>query len=148
MSTQCDSCALGNKGGACLEPYNSLRAQICALGGIPFACHTGFDWQKGETAFLEIPSNQRKMCAGWQAKIREYKAAGRFDEYAPIRRAIAQTALASIEEMIRCGREPQDLAGYNTAHRRIGKCLRLLAASPDKFPSMTLDYFEEELTCL
>ena len=136
----CDTCALGNKGAAC-EPYNALRAQICVRGGIPFACHEGFNWRGGKKEWFKIPRNQRKMCGGWKREVRALSLKGYFDEYRSIRRAVAECALDAIEELIDCSNEGDD-QGREEWRARIDRCLRILTEKRKaKFERMPLDVF-------
>jgi hypothetical protein len=141
MSTACDTCALGQGKGAACEPYNALRAQICVLGGIPFACHHNFNWRGGKVEWFKLPRNQRKMCGGWQREVRALSLKGYFDEYRSIRRAVAEVALDSIEEMLQCSDENDD-PGYADAKKKIDRCLRILGEKRKaKFERMPLDVF-------
>lgn len=142
MSTACKTCALGNTGAAC-EPYNALRAQICVLGGIPFACHEGFNWRGGAAEWFKIPRNQRKMCGGWQREVRGLSLKGYYDEYREIRRAIAECALDAIEQFVACSNDG-DEPGRDEARNRIERCLRILTEKRKaKFVRMPLDVFGE-----
>jgi hypothetical protein len=141
VSTACDTCALGRGKGAACEPYNALRAQICVLGGIPFACHHNFNWRGGKVEWFKLPRNQRKMCGGWQREVRALSLKGYFDEYRSIRRAVAEVALDSIEEMLQCSAENDD-PGYAEAKEKIDRCLRILGEKRKfKFERMPLDVF-------
>lgn len=134
----CETCALGNKGAAC-EPYNALRAQICVLGGIPFACHSNFNWQGGALEWFKVPRNQRRMCGGWQREVRALSLKGYFDEYRSIRRAIAESALDAIELYLRSSEEG-DEKGAAEELKRIERCLRILAEKRKaKFERMPLN---------
>jgi hypothetical protein len=146
LTTACDTCALGEGKGAACEPYNALRAQICVLGGIPFACHAGFNWRGGKVEWFKVPRNQRKMCGGWQREVRALSLKGYFDEYRSIRRAVAEVALDSIEEMIQCSAE-DDESGNTEAKRKIERCLRILTQRDKaKFERTPLNVFTKRTT--
>jgi hypothetical protein len=62
--SQCEGCAFKPGAAANREPWNRLRSMICALGGIPFYCHHGLDWKRGEKAVgdaLVIIKHQAKL---------------------------------------------------------------------------------------
>lgn len=81
-NTPCDTCALGticrsgDDRGAADEVRNRLRAEICARAGIPFFCHHSrsgpqYDWRAGGLGPLSLPPGERRLCAGWKARVKE-----------------------------------------------------------------------------
>jgi hypothetical protein len=141
VTIACDTCALGKDKGAACEPYNALRAHICVLGGIPFACHEGFNWRGGAVEWFKIPRNERTMCCGWQREVRALSLKGYFDEYRSIRRAVAECALDAIELLVVYGNEG-DSKGREEEAKRINRCLRILTEKRKfKFERMPLDVF-------
>lgn len=69
----CETCAFG-PAGAGKEPYNALRGEVCAAGAVPFWCHEGWDWKAGPPP----PGQRLTICRGWQARVREHRAKGRY----------------------------------------------------------------------
>lgn len=83
----CDTCAF--KEGSIThdrEPYNRLRGLICALAGIPFACHHGLDHarsihvMKGKSFDLAGNVTKARICAGWKSEIARLKREGHFPD--------------------------------------------------------------------
>lgn len=95
----CDECAFSNKG-AGLEPYNSLRGRICALGPIPFGCHHGLDWH-GSSSWSAAQAREALrtsgICEGWRAEVQRLNRNGWYGKYRIIRRAVAKSALVLVE---------------------------------------------------
>ena len=99
----CDTCAFGGNGAA-KEPYNRLKSDICAFGAIPFFCHHGkdgteYDWQESPLGPMLLEPANRKVCAGWQAKVKELKRCHYFSnkDYLIIRRIVATAAMKALE---------------------------------------------------
>ncbi len=104
MSTPCDSCAFGSSGAA-NEPFNRLRGTICALGAKVFWCHkgkdgSGYDWQSNPLGPFQLPPENRKVCAGWQAEVQRLNRRGYFAnaDYRVIRRAVAERAFSLLRQ--------------------------------------------------
>jgi hypothetical protein len=105
MSTPCSTCAFGTSGAA-NEPKNSLTGIICALGGKPFFCHHGkdgteYDWQQNPLGPFQLAPENRKVCAGWQAKVQSLNERGFFanPDYRVIRRAVAERAFSLLRKL-------------------------------------------------
>src|SRR6266403_525908 len=100
---QCDECAFKPGAVANKEPYNSLRAEVCALSGRPFFCHHSVDWKNQHSW-----NNEREKCrtagscAGWRGRIQELQKKGWFTDKskAATRRWVGEYILAQIEEFI------------------------------------------------
>lgn len=127
MNNPCDECAF-SKQGAGLEPYNALRAKVCALGPLPFGCHHGLDWQSSKLwTFTEQRENLRRsgMCEGWRREVRELNAKGWFKTpYQVIRQAIAKQALQLIEIFVR----EENPVEKRKQRRLLSKMLRFLTS--------------------
>lgn len=97
----CDSCAF-REGSITFErePDNRLRAQIAALGGIPFFCHHGLNWNKpiavkrGFAFDLDGNHQRLKICEGWRSHVARMISSRTKNRSA--RRAFAQIALDDI----------------------------------------------------
>lgn len=117
--TQCDGCAFKDGAAANVEPYNRLRSEICAIGGLPFFCHANIDWRKDLTGKdpEQLGAELRKtgICAGWRERVLELKSGGHFDdpEIRIVRRLVAAYALQKIDEWADApaGEEKQFLHG-------------------------------------
>ncbi len=99
MNKPCEGCAFSEGAAANQEPYNALRAQVCALGGIPFYCHHDMDWLgSGKRTFTREEARQLKMCGGWQREVNRLAKSGYFKRASHfIMRGLAMAALDSIE---------------------------------------------------
>lgn len=97
---QCDGCAFKPGGEANKEPYNSLRAHVCALGPIPFYCHHDVDWraQHGWSASqVREQCRVAGVCGGWTAEVQRLHARGFYNNFRVIRQAVAKQCLMAIE---------------------------------------------------
>lgn len=97
---QCEGCAFKPGADANKEPYNSIRAQVCALGPIPFYCHHDVDWkaQHGwNAAQLRESCRVAGVCGGWTAEVRRLHGRGFYGEFRAIRQAVAKQCLFAIE---------------------------------------------------
>lgn len=97
---QCEDCAFKRGGAANKEKYNKLRAEVCALGAVPFFCHHEVDWENRNWTPAQEKQNCRiaGSCAGWRMRVRELKAKGWFNEFRSIRQAFAKIWLRLIDE--------------------------------------------------
>ncbi len=128
MKQQCEGCAFrpgaqpGNQ-----QPYNELRGEICALGGIPFYCHTGFDWQRLGRAEERPPTGAELRasgtCAGWRARVRELNTTGHYRKGGKVRRWIALYAYQLVDQFVHAkpGHEKRRL------HWRLREAIAFLA---------------------
>jgi len=105
----CDTCAFRQ---GCethdSEPYNRLKAMICAKAGIPFFCHHGFEWQ--DTQIFEInrrfvtiggSGTPQHVCAGWKRQVAKFKEDGWFPRDPEQRRVQLQVGRAALTLMRR-----------------------------------------------
>lgn len=94
----CGSCAYREASITRHEPYNALRALICALGGIPFYCHQGFDWR---TAKGRFPAGApRKVCEGWKREVALKAKDPEWRKTLWFRRAIAELTVGAVEQFV------------------------------------------------
>lgn len=123
--SSCDTCAFGNAG-AGTEPYNQIRAEVCAAGAVPFWCHRNFDWKAGTPP----PGAQLKICRGWQARVAQLNRQGRYAdrERRGIRYWIAHNTLIWIEVLATAVKQ----ADHDHALRQIKHGVKLLAAKETK----------------
>lgn len=99
MKSPCQQCAF-SKQGAGKEPYNSLRARVCALGPVPFFCHHGLDWKDQKNwvgPILTQNCRQSGICEGWRAEVRRLAAKGWYGEFRIIKQLIAKHCLKLID---------------------------------------------------
>jgi hypothetical protein len=142
-SDPCDTCAFG-KAGAATEPHNALKAQISALGGIPFFCHHAPDgrelnWRGSPADYWASMASKKdaRVCAGWKREVAAQRRLFR-GPYNVIRRAVAESALDALAAFLwnkRCG--PQMSKEKLEAHRHIKRALRFLTSAdvgPLKIP--------------
>jgi hypothetical protein len=72
----CDSCAFSPGAGAHDEIYNRFRAEVCALTGVPFYCHHGFDWENQPRYLAKSEVRQIVLCAGWKREVQRHVKPG------------------------------------------------------------------------
>ena len=134
----CSECAF-SKTGAALEPYNAIRAEVCALGPLPFGCHHGLNWNGSK---MWTPDEQRAnlrksgMCEGWKARVRLLNSKGFFGKYTPIRRAIAKQFLELLEVWL----AETDEKEKSSQHRAMKRMLRFLASRDIEHKKIPLLY--------
>jgi hypothetical protein len=71
-NTGCAGCAYRAGNQTRKEPWNVIRAQVCAEGAVPFYCHEGLaNWQMedGHGLYTKEQLGQMKLCAGWKAAV-------------------------------------------------------------------------------
>lgn len=94
MSQPCDTCAFRKDAEAYTEPYNRLRALVCAVSGIPFYCHHGFDWRTTDLVQVNrrfVPvggelTGRVQACAGWKREVARLKASGQISPKPDVRK--------------------------------------------------------------
>lgn len=104
---QCNECALLPGGEANCEPENNLKAALCALGGIPFWCHHGLDWQNPENhkaanraeARAKVQELGMRICGGWAAEVARLKSVGYFNHIPEAKKAFAQVGIQALNEI-------------------------------------------------
>lgn len=98
----CSGCAFTPGAAANLEPHNQLKGQICLLGGEPFYCHDGKDWQSpqyhGRISRAQFKEFDPQICQGWASRVRLLAKAGYYKEKPLWRKAWAQIARKALEE--------------------------------------------------
>ncbi len=131
MNNPCATCAFG-KEGAANEPRNKLKGDICAFGATPFFCHHGrdgleYDWQESKLGPLQLERSNRKLCAGWQAKVAELKRRGYFvdRDMLIIRRAVARWAFDALGNFTR---KNLSLHKKQKLSKRLERCVRFIVA--------------------
>lgn len=119
MANQCDTCAFKKGAAANREPYNLLRSTVCALSGVPFFCHEGFDWRNFRQGLP--PREHRKVCAGWQQNVRQLAAKGRFanEDRRRTLHVLGGLALEEIELGYGSDKTERDKMPHRTKLRRI-----------------------------
>lgn len=100
----CDGCALSPGAAANKEPENALKAQLCVLGGLPFLCHHGQNWQD-EAAHKRTPREARQAgmvsCAGWKREVKALAAKGYYREVGEVLRVYGMAAIKALERYIK-----------------------------------------------
>lgn len=131
----CNECAF-SKNGAGKEPYNSLRATVCALGAIPFGCHHGTNWENSNTwtpEQIKAALREHGMCQGWKARVQELNGKGWYGEYREIRRIIAAQLLKLIDAFV-SEKDRKDKEKYLTSMRRMLKFLATKDIAHEEIP--------------
>lgn len=109
----CQECAFKPGAAAYLEPYNQLRARVCAQAGLPFFCHRKVPWRAQRSwSAADRRANARAagICEGWVARVRELNAAGHYSRYRLLRRAVARELLDTLELWLPRQRPPKKIA--------------------------------------
>lgn len=106
----CDGCALTSGACANQEPYNHLRARICARAGIPFYCHDTklADWRSPVEFKVAILKHQPiPICQGWTREVRQLVAAGHFKkpEVREVLKQVGTMALLALEKFVNTDRD-------------------------------------------
>lgn len=115
----CQSCAFRADSITRREPYNALRAKVCALGAVPFYCHQGLDGPPGEQYRDQFPPGApRRVCQGWKQETASLAKQSWWRESLRVRRWIARIALVHIDLAI--GREGSlKMEHWNVVHRAV-----------------------------
>jgi hypothetical protein len=96
----CDSCAFREASVTRREPYNTMKAMLCDLGGVPFYCHhdrSGHDFHADE---VKPDVKELRICQGWAAKMRERAKDPRWREGRKLRKSLAQLGLGALELLV------------------------------------------------
>jgi hypothetical protein len=89
----CSSCAYREGSPTREEPYNVLRAEIAAEGGIPFHCHQNFPYLD------RLPEKQELVvCEGWKKAVAEKAKDPHWRTMREAKGAIARLAMGLVEE--------------------------------------------------
>jgi hypothetical protein len=125
----CGSCAFRDGSVTRHEPYNAIRAQICALGGVPFYCHRDMDGPVGDEFRGRLPPGiPYTVCEGWKSEVRRRAKLSWWRESLRMRRTIARIALLHFEGFIDSDpkRKKHHLAVFKRAlHLLTKKSIRL-----------------------
>lgn len=103
--SSCEGCAFTAGAQANLEPYNSLKAIICALGFLPFYCHHTRDGRditdRPKTmSRAEMKQQQLVICAGWAAKTKRLRTAGHYVGRIKTLQYVAAYAVEQLDAML------------------------------------------------
>ncbi|HEV7674353.1 MAG TPA: hypothetical protein VGQ12_07475 [Candidatus Angelobacter sp.] len=134
----CDTCAFRNGAEANSEPYNRLRALVCAVSGIPFYCHHGFDWQTTDISLINrrfVPVGgeltcRMHACAGWKREVARFKANGQIPSDPAVRsvqRQFGEYALCLIKAAIDA---PEDSAEKEAHWKELRGVMEMLFQRP------------------
>lgn len=96
----CESCAFRLASETRREPYNTMKATLCDLGGVPFYCHydkAGHDFHADEAKPVV---EQLKVCEGWKQAMRKRSKDSRWMEGRTLRKSLAQLALGALELLV------------------------------------------------
>ena len=125
----CESCAFREGAAAHNEVYNRLRAQICALTGVPFWCHhttSGADIT-GSSSFktkAEVSAVGLRICEGWKREVVQNVKPGPATFKRLVRRWKGEAILEMIEEFVRSeGEDKQEVL------QRLDHAIRTLHAA-------------------
>lgn len=125
----CDTCAFRTGAAAHSEVYNRLRAQICAITGVPFWCHHGFDWKTKSKYITRAEFRERGMriCQGWRDEVRKHVKPGLEGALRRlIRRSKGEAILRMIERFI--GLSGKSKKAKAAAHAELEAAIRSLHA--------------------
>lgn len=140
MSTPCDTCAF-RRGSETHdhEPHNLLKGTICALAGIPFFCHHGFDYATAHISVINrrfatvnvSDVREIRVCEGWKRRIQRLKAQGYFAVDSETRKAqqqIGQHALSLMNAFI----DEKDEAKKEEYRQGLQNCVQVLVVKPEQ----------------
>src|SRR5688572_13119984 len=91
----CEGCALTEGAAANCEAHNSLKVQLCVLGGIPFFCHDNIDWRNPEmhrATREQLRARGLRVCAGWKREVGDLAKSGYYKRARLIIRGFALNA--------------------------------------------------------
>lgn len=101
LDVGCASCAFRRGSPTRYEPYNAIRAKICALGGVPFYCHDGFDGPPGDEYRGQFPPGApRRVCCGWKAEVAANAKQPWWRDSRSMRQTVARIALIYVDDAI------------------------------------------------
>lgn len=60
MPDPCETCAFREDCETFDEPLNRLKSMICAMSGLPFYCHKGYDWRNTRIAGMTNDDEKRR----------------------------------------------------------------------------------------
>jgi hypothetical protein len=131
----CTGCALTDGAAANCEPENNLKAMLCVLGGVPFYCHVGMDWQTDEshkrTRRQAISLGIRPpVCAGWKREVAALARTGYYRDRAPLKREFAILGLANLQTYVDASADSQE---KQDALQVLGSVLEVLTDEQAKF---------------
>lgn len=106
---ECEGCAFKPGAAANLEPNNFLKGQLCALGGLPFYCHDGQDWQDPESHTVatrrEIRARGIRICAGWKSSVARLAREGHFRDGRVLKQCFAVAGLEALHGFLHAGED-------------------------------------------
>lgn len=104
---ECEGCAFKSGAAANREPNNFLKAQLCALGALPFYCHDGQDWRDPESHSVatrrEIRGRGIRICFGWKTAVGKLAREGHFREGRILKQCFAVAGLEALHGFLHAG---------------------------------------------